>query len=42
MIPIHADLHVWNINKDKDNFYILDFDDCGLALPVWDMAVTLY
>ncbi len=42
MIPIHADLHVWNINTDKDNIYILDFDDCGLALPVWDMAVTLY
>jgi Ser/Thr protein kinase RdoA (MazF antagonist) len=40
--PIHADLHSGNIIWDKDQISIIDFDDCGIGLPLQDFAISLY
>jgi Ser/Thr protein kinase RdoA (MazF antagonist) len=40
--PIHADLHPWNVMWHEGDFAVFDFDDCGLGLPVQDLATSLY
>lgn len=38
---IHADAHAGNILIAKDNFGLIDFDDCAWGWHAFDMAVTL-
>jgi Ser/Thr protein kinase RdoA (MazF antagonist) len=40
--PIHADLHPWNVMWHEGDLAVFDFDDCGLGLPVQDLATSLY
>jgi Ser/Thr protein kinase RdoA (MazF antagonist) len=35
---IHADLHGWNLKWNLDQLSIFDFDDCGIGLPIQDIA----
>lgn len=39
---IHADIHGWNMKMFRGDLYILDFDDCGIGLPLQDLAVAIY
>lgn len=39
---IHADLHCWNLMWHDEKIAIFDFDDCGIGLPLQDLAVTIY
>jgi Ser/Thr protein kinase RdoA (MazF antagonist) len=39
---IHADLHGGNVLWDRGDLSVLDFDDCGIGLPVQDLATALY
>jgi len=39
---IHADLHGWNLKWNLDQLSIFDFDDCGIGLPIQDIATALY
>ena len=39
---IHADLHTGNMKWLRGRLAILDFDDCGVGLPVQDLAVATY
>jgi Ser/Thr protein kinase RdoA (MazF antagonist) len=39
---IHADLHGWNLMWDEEVLSIFDFDDCGIGLPIQDLATALY
>ena len=39
---IHADLHTGNMKWSRGRLAILDFDDCGVGLPVQDLAVATY
>jgi Ser/Thr protein kinase RdoA (MazF antagonist) len=39
---IHADLHGWNLMWDEELLSIFDFDDCGIGLPIQDLATALY
>jgi len=39
---IHADLHTGNLKWFRGRLAILDFDDCGVGLPVQDLAVATY
>lgn len=39
---IHADLHGGNVLWHHDNLSVIDFDDCGLGLPIQDLATALY
>jgi len=39
---IHADLHTGNMKWYRGRLAILDFDDCGVGLPVQDLAVATY
>jgi Ser/Thr protein kinase RdoA (MazF antagonist) len=39
---IHADLHGWNLKWNLDQLYVFDFDDCGIGLPIQDIATALY
>lgn len=42
MIPIHFDLHMWNLKWTRGRLSVFDFDDCRMAWPAWDVAVTLF
>ena len=39
---IHADLHQWNYLFDGNEVRAIDFDDCGFAHFLYDVAVTLF
>ena len=39
---IHADLHGGNMKWYRGRLSVLDFDDCGIGLPVQDLAVATY
>jgi Ser/Thr protein kinase RdoA (MazF antagonist) len=39
---IHSDLHQWNYLFDRGEVHLLDFDDCGYAPFVYDLAVTTF
>jgi len=39
---IHADLHGWNMKWHENKLSIFDFDDCGIGLPIQDIATALY
>ncbi|MCC7433883.1 MAG: phosphotransferase [Methanoregulaceae archaeon] len=42
LIPIHFDLHMWNIKWTKGQLAVFDFDDCRRGWPAWDVAITLF
>ena len=39
---IHADLHGWNVMCRDGILSVLDFDDCGIGLPLQDLATAIY
>lgn len=39
---IHGDLHGWNLKWHRDRLAVFDFDDCGLAAPALDLAITTF
>ena len=39
---IHADLHGWNVKWHEEAISVFDFDDCGIGLPIQDLATTIY
>ncbi|MGI8587377.1 MAG: phosphotransferase enzyme family protein [Chloroflexia bacterium] len=39
---IHSDLHQWNYLFDHGQIRLLDFDDCGYAPFLYDLAVTTF
>lgn len=39
---IHADMHGWNLMWNKGELTVFDFDDCGIGLPIQDLAVSMY
>jgi Ser/Thr protein kinase RdoA (MazF antagonist) len=41
-IVIHADMHGWNLMWNMDDIAVFDFDDCGIGLPIQDLATALY
>lgn len=41
-IPIHADLHGWNVMWHEGAIAIFDFDDSGIGLPLQDLATAIY
>jgi Ser/Thr protein kinase RdoA (MazF antagonist) len=41
-ILIHADMHGGNVLWYEDSLSVIDFDDCGLGLPIQDFATALY
>jgi len=41
-IVIHADMHGWNLMWNMGDIAVFDFDDCGIGLPVQDLATALY
>ena len=41
-IPIHADLHSWNVKWLRGRMSVFDFDDAGLSVPAHDLAIAAY
>jgi Ser/Thr protein kinase RdoA (MazF antagonist) len=39
---IHADLHGWNVMWNDGKVAVFDFDDCGIGLPIQDLATAIY
>ena len=39
---IHADLHGGNVLWNDDSLSVIDFDDCGIGLPIQDLATAMY
>jgi Ser/Thr protein kinase RdoA (MazF antagonist) len=39
---IHADMHGGNVLWHEGRLSVIDFDDCGLGLPLQDFATALY
>jgi Ser/Thr protein kinase RdoA (MazF antagonist) len=39
---IHSDLHQWNYLFHHGQIHLLDFDDCGYAPFLYDLAVTTF
>ena len=39
---IHADVHPWNLMWHEGEIAVFDFDDCGIGLPIQDLATSLY
>ncbi|MEI7548193.1 MAG: phosphotransferase, partial [Actinomycetota bacterium] len=40
--PLHADLHVWNLNWYRGRLLVFDFDDSGIGVPAQDLAISAY
>jgi len=40
--PLHADLHGGNLKWTGGRLAVFDFDDCGLGLPVLDLAISTF
>lgn len=41
-IPLHADLHQWNMKWHRGRLSVFDFDDSGLGVPMLDLATTAF
>ena len=41
-IVIHGDLHGGNLLWDEGALAVLDFDDCGIAVPALDLAIATF
>lgn len=41
-IPIHYDVHFWNVKWTKGRLSVFDFDDTIMGVPVFDAYVTLF
>lgn len=41
-IPIHGDLHQWNVKWLRGRMSVFDFDDAGIGVPAQDLAITSY
>jgi Ser/Thr protein kinase RdoA (MazF antagonist) len=41
-MPLHADLHNWNLKWARGKLYVFDFDDSILGVPVQDLAISAY
>ncbi len=41
-LPIHADMHPWNLMWHEGELAVFDFDDSGIGMPVHDLATALY
>ena len=41
-MPIHADLHPWNVKWLRNRMAIFDFDDAGIGVPAQDLAISNY
>ena len=39
---IHGDLHWWNVLVYRGTLHPIDFEDCSLAFPIQDIAITFY
>ncbi len=39
---IHYDLHRLNLKRQSNTIHVLDFDDCLIAPPIMDIAITFY
>ena len=39
---IHADMHGGNVLWHEGSLSVIDFDDCGIGLPIQDFATALY
>jgi Ser/Thr protein kinase RdoA (MazF antagonist) len=39
---IHADLHAGNVLWNDGSLSVIDFDDCGVGLPIQDLATAMY
>jgi len=39
---IHADLHGWNVMWNDGVLSVFDFDDCGIGIPLQDLAIASY
>jgi Ser/Thr protein kinase RdoA (MazF antagonist) len=42
LVPIHADLHGWNMKWHAGELAVFDFDDSGLGVPMQDFAISAY
>lgn len=42
LVPIHGDFHLGNLVFDDGTPMPIDFDDCGLGLPHYDIATFLH
>ncbi len=42
IIPLHADLHVWNLKWHRGRLAVFDFDDSGIGVPAQDLAISAY
>jgi len=41
-IPIHYDVHMWNVKWTRGRLSVFDFDDTIMGVPVFDAYVTLF
>jgi Ser/Thr protein kinase RdoA (MazF antagonist) len=41
-IPIHADLHLYNLKFGQGGLSIFDFDDAMVSWPIMDAAITMW
>lgn len=41
-IPIHADLHSWNVKWLRGAMSVFDFDDAGISVPAHDLSIAAY
>ena len=41
-IAVHGDLHPWNVMWDRGRLAVFDFDDCGTASPILELAIAAY
>jgi Ser/Thr protein kinase RdoA (MazF antagonist) len=41
-MPIHGDLHQWNVKWLRNRMAVFDFDDAGYGVPAQDLAITAY
>ncbi|MCW7536789.1 phosphotransferase [Aquabacterium sp. A7-Y] len=42
LLPIHGDFHLNNLVFDNEGAAPIDFDDCGMGLPHYDIATVLH
>lgn len=41
-MPIHGDLHPWNVKWLRGRMALFDFDDAGIGVPAQDLAITSF
>jgi Ser/Thr protein kinase RdoA (MazF antagonist) len=39
---LHADIHLANLKWYRGRLSVFDFDDCGIGMPVQDLAISAY